>query len=88
MTGRTSQAGVSVPEWTDYAACLTADPEAWFPTVTSPRIYAEHAKTICRGCFVRTQCLEDALAHDDQFGIFGGLTVGERKTLQQKRKAA
>ena len=32
-------------------------------------------------CEVRHECLEYALAHDERFGIWGGLTEYERKTL-------
>lgn len=39
------------------------------------------AKEICSGCPVRTSCLEHALAHDERYGVWGGLTDAERRVL-------
>lgn len=36
---------------------------------------------ICRDCPVKQLCLEDAVAHDESFGIWGGLDYTERKAL-------
>lgn len=45
------------------------------------------AKGICAQCPVRQQCLKDALDRDDQWGIWGGLTVYERKRLTTQQAA-
>ena len=64
--------------WADQALCAQTDPDAFFPEMgASPR----EAKKICTGCDVRGECLEYALVHDEQFGIWGGLTVRERRKL-------
>lgn len=39
------------------------------------------AKRICFRCPVRVRCLADALSRDEQEGIWGGLTTGERRDL-------
>ena len=50
------------------------------------------AKTLCNNCAVQEQCLNMAIKMEDQdstkhrFGIFGGLTGGERKRLVAARK--
>ena len=40
------------------------------------------AKGICWLCPVKRECLEWALATDQQAGIWGGLTEDERRTLR------
>ncbi|EUA66068.1 transcription factor WhiB family protein [Mycobacterium xenopi 4042] len=54
-------------------------PEAFFPRRRSTR----EAKKICLGCEVRAECLEYALAHDERFGIWGGLSERERRRLKR-----
>ena len=50
-------------------------------------IRSERAKAICRGCAVRTQCLQHALAAED-FGVWGGTTASEREVLRAGRAVA
>jgi WhiB family redox-sensing transcriptional regulator len=45
----------------------------------------EPARRICADCPVKAECREYALAQGEQFGIWGGLTAGER---QRRRRAA
>ncbi len=40
----------------------------------------------CRGCEVRRPCLAYALANDERFGVFGGLSERERRELQLQRR--
>jgi WhiB family redox-sensing transcriptional regulator len=65
--------------------CEQVDPDLWYPdkggSVTA-------AKLVCQGCPVRTACLEWALAHDERFGIWGGLSEQERRRLKKARGAA
>jgi len=64
--------------WQERALCAQTDPEAFFPEMgASPRA----GKKICVGCDVRGECLEYSLMHNEQFGIWGGLTVRERRRL-------
>jgi WhiB family redox-sensing transcriptional regulator len=73
--------------WMEFAACTTADPEAWFPAKGSS---TREAKQICNGrkglrpCPVRSQCLEYALSHDDRFGVWGGKSDRERRKLKRR----
>lgn len=59
-----------VSNWRAAGACLTADPDLFFPI--SPAGLAEgqvaRAKAICAGCEVRRECLEFALAHEPATG--------------------
>lgn len=72
-------------EWEELAACRDADQKLFFPEHGNESTVP--AKRICRGCPVRPECLEYALANDEQFGIWGGLSERERRRLT-KRAAA
>lgn len=39
------------------------------------------AKALCAGCPMAADCLAGALARNEQFGIWGGLTLAERRRL-------
>ena len=41
------------------------------------------AKKVCLSCDVRGECLDYALAHDERFGIWGGLSERERRRLKK-----
>lgn len=68
-----------VDDWQERALCAETDPEAFFPEKGGS---TREAKRICGGCEVRSQCLEYALAHDERFGIWGGLSERERRRLK------
>ncbi|MBN4926008.1 WhiB family transcriptional regulator [Hoyosella rhizosphaerae] len=67
-------------EWQDRALCAQTDPEAFFPEKGGS---TREAKRICLGCEVRDECLEYALANDERFGIWGGLSERERRRLKR-----
>ena len=67
--------------WQERALCAQTDPEAFFPEKGgSTRV----AKRVCLTCAVRTECLEYALANDERFGIWGGLSERERRKLKKR----
>lgn len=82
-----STAGTSTPipeheQWRAKAACLSVDPEMFFP-VGEPgsKAYerdAEPARAVCAHCTVLVECLEDSLRLGDKWGIRGGLDPDER----------
>jgi hypothetical protein len=64
--------------WQERALCSQTDPELFFPDKgQSPR----HAKTICRQCDVRLECLDYALRNNERFGVWGGTTDYQRSRL-------
>ncbi|BBZ24035.1 WhiB family transcriptional regulator [Mycolicibacter hiberniae] len=67
-------------QWQDRALCSQTDPEAFFPEKGGS---TREAKKICQRCAVRSECLEYALAHDERFGIWGGLSERERRRLKR-----
>ena len=68
--------------WQADSLCTQTDPEAFFPEKGGS---TRDAKRICAECTVKTECLEYALANDERFGIWGGLS--ERERLKYRRRA-
>ena len=64
--------------WREDAACLSADPEAWFPTVGSKA--GPTVLRICGQCPVRRSCLAHALVVQEE-GIWAGTTPHDRGVL-------
>jgi WhiB family redox-sensing transcriptional regulator len=75
-------------DWRDRAACLTEDPELFFPIGnTGPALLQiEDAKRVCARCEVRDKCLQWALDAGQDHGVWGGMSEDERRAL--KRRAA
>jgi WhiB family transcriptional regulator, redox-sensing transcriptional regulator len=69
------------PDWQERALCAQTDPEAFFPEKGGS---TREAKQICASCEVRAECLEYALAFDERFGIWGGLSERERRRLKRR----
>lgn len=67
--------------WQTDALCAQTDPEAFFPEKGGS---TREAKRICDGCEVRSECLDYALANDERFGIWGGLSERERRKLRRE----
>ena len=67
--------------WQADSLCAQTDPEAFFPEKGGS---TRDAKKICASCEVRVQCLEYALANDERFGIWGGLSERERRKLRKR----
>jgi WhiB family redox-sensing transcriptional regulator len=63
--------------WQERALCAQTDPEAFFPEKGGS---TREAKRVCLSC----ECLEYALAHDERFGIWGGLSERERRRLKRR----
>ncbi|MCY0904936.1 WhiB family transcriptional regulator [Arthrobacter sp. H14-L1] len=67
--------------WQTDALCAQTDPEAFFPEKGGS---TRDAKKVCGSCNVQAQCLEYALANDERFGIWGGLSERERRRLRKR----
>ena len=67
--------------WQERALCAQTDPEAFFPEKGGS---TREAKRVCLECEVRQECLSYALAHDERFGIWGGLSERERRRLKRR----
>jgi hypothetical protein len=69
---------------TGETACMTTDPEAWFPEGGMPTHENRMAVKLCNACPVQRECLAYALADNTPYGIFGGLYPRERSALKRK----
>ncbi|HYV00737.1 MAG TPA: WhiB family transcriptional regulator [Actinomycetota bacterium] len=64
--------------WETQARCHGYDPDLFFdPRTRSERL----AKAVCSRCDVRLECLAFALQSKAEFGVWGGLSVKERRTM-------
>ena len=68
------------PWWWAQGLCAQTDPELFFPEKGGS---TREAKQVCAVCPVRVECLELALAHDERFGVWGGLSERERSPLRR-----
>ncbi len=75
--------------WRTEALCRGVETELFFPAGElgeEPVRHAEAAKAVCAQCPVREACLEYALATDQPFGIWGGTTEAERRSIRRRRR--
>ena len=68
-----------VARWREQAACRGTDLDVFYPERGQT---AGPARQVCAACPVRQPCLEYALSNRITSGIWGGLTVRERRPLQ------
>ena len=67
--------------WQTDALCAQTDPEAFFPEKGGS---TRDAKRVCEACPVSGECLDYAMANDEKFGIWGGLSERERRRLRRR----
>jgi len=72
------------PEWMADGLCAQVDPELWFPEKGGS---TREAKAVCGRCEVRPECLAYALAHDDRFGVWGGVAERDRRRMTRATRA-
>ena len=72
--------------WRARAACRDTDPDLFFPVgTTGPAIeQIDAAKAVCGECDVNEQCLEFALATNQDSGVWGGTSEEERRKLRKQ----
>ncbi len=71
--------------WQDLANCRGANADLFFPERGAS---TRTAKSICRECTVREECLEFAIVNSEKFGIWGGLSERERRKIRRQRAVA
>jgi WhiB family transcriptional regulator, redox-sensing transcriptional regulator len=71
--------------WRGRSACRDSDPDVFFPigTTGSALEQIETARRICTACLVNDECLEFALATNQEAGVWGGTTEEERRKLRK-----
>jgi WhiB family transcriptional regulator, redox-sensing transcriptional regulator len=74
-----------VDDWRRRASCRDTDPDLFFPvgTTGSAIDQIEAAKAVCRQCDARDDCLEFALATNQEAGVWGATSEEERRKLRK-----
>ncbi len=72
-------------QWMLQARCRGFAPEEFFP---SDGVGVEEARKICAECTVQVECLEYALEHRVNHGVWGGCSERERRRILKRRRAA
>ncbi len=63
--------------WASKGRCVSTDPDALFVRGAAQ----QGAKVICQTCPVIAECLADALDNRTEYGVWGGMTERERRTM-------
>lgn len=71
--------------WAEDAACANTPIEMWFNELGEQ--YDDTALRMCRGCPVKTECLDYALTRKLSDGIWGGQTPLQREQQIKRVKA-
>ena len=73
-------------DWWPRAACVSADPELFFPISSGGPSTAqvEAAKAVCECCQVQEECLSFALSTGQAHGVWGGKSAEERQFMAQR----
>ncbi|WP_037606188.1 WhiB family transcriptional regulator [Streptacidiphilus rugosus] len=78
--------------WQEQAACVDYDTRLFFHPAgergSSFEYREEAAKRICAACPVLEQCRDFALECREEYGVWGGMTEGERATARRRRRRA
>jgi len=79
--------------WRGQAECRRTNANVFFPPShfelkPEKDEREEAARSLCRACAVREDCLDYALTVREQHGIWGGLNELERRRLARKRAAS
>lgn len=70
-------------DWMARGNCRFEPPATFFP---SDGVGVEIAKKICETCSVKEPCLEYALAHRIDHGVWGATSERQRRRILKKRK--
>jgi WhiB family transcriptional regulator, redox-sensing transcriptional regulator len=72
-------------DWRSRAACKDTEPELFFPIGTTGNALdqIDAAKAVCQLCDAQTDCLEFALATNQESGVWGCTSEEERRKLRK-----
>lgn len=70
-------------DWMARGKCKEMDPAIFFP---SDGLGVQAAQRICAECPVKGPCLEYALAHRVDHGVWGGASERERRRILRQRR--
>lgn len=67
------------PAWQSQARCRGMGHEVFFIAKGQHQSFHERAKAICAICPVKEECLAYSVSFHDRFGIWGGMSVNDRR---------
>ena len=73
------------PKWTREASCKEEPTTTFYPAPGDVE-KLRRAKSICKECPVRQECLTSALETGERFGIWGGKSARERSLILRARR--
>ncbi len=85
-------AGVPVPGWESRGACRVegVDSVVFYPMPPGRSELRDGydqavsaAQAVCRGCGVQAECLADAMARGERYGVWGGASEQQRDRLRR-----
>jgi len=71
-------------DWMSQGKCKDMDPAFFFP---SDGVGVKLAQAVCAGCPVQEPCLDYALSHRVQEGVWGGTSECQRKRILRRARA-
>ncbi len=71
--------------WRESAQCYDLPPGTMYPEDEADE--RRVARTHCKDCPVIDPCLREAMALPEKWGVWGGLSSKERRTLARRRIA-
>ncbi|MFH8801007.1 WhiB family transcriptional regulator [Streptomyces sp. NPDC017936] len=78
-------AGNAARKWLREAACVSEDPELFFPPAereTDPQV--ARARAVCRRCRVLLACRSWAIEQGEDAGIWGATTARQRRAISRE----
>lgn len=75
----------AIEEAPSIPVCQTSDPELFFPEVGQNYVQDKAlrwAVEMCKQCPVQKECAEYAIAANEPYGLWGGLTPRERQRIR------
>jgi WhiB family redox-sensing transcriptional regulator len=71
-------------------ACKLVDPEVMFPNERFENDHPEvlKAKAVCRGCWFKDQCRQEAMSPLQKYGVWGETTPKERHASARRARRA
>ena len=69
--------------WMARGLCRDITPAVFFP---SDGVGVDRARKICATCSVKAECLEFALDHRIDHGVWGGTSERERRRILKRRR--
>jgi WhiB family redox-sensing transcriptional regulator len=69
--------------WMHHGLCREEPPSRFFP---SDGVGVDAARRICASCPVKAECLEYALVHRIDHGVWGGTSERERRRILKTRR--